>query len=511
MNTFLFKIFGTKKTIVKIAAVLSINALLFIVVDYLEVLRWFETVAKWYEANSEEIFTVKFWGGDDASLSVVIRSLGLLILGIIALILAAIRTSTATRQTNLSERGQNTERFQKAAAMLGDELLSLREAGIFALEELAKQDPKNHFMPVQKLLCAFIRDRSDQQRAIKGEDATSKATDINEALASLAAVRKAVLWFFVIKAPVNINDAYFEECIAIGAQLQSIVCDRNAFKKENFDRADFRHGSFSEVDFTKANLEKTDFSRAKANKGNFQNIVGIASKWRHANLRDSNFERAFIIDAVVYGANFSGSNLSKSNISFANAYLITLPLFTRFVVLMSMLITSTYIGLHALGPGSIDYNETTISWDGALYIVVLFLVQVRVFTSRLANNIITSITRRTPVVNVFLSRDMNFSFTNIQGINAQSANFLFADFSRSQMRNSTLQNTNFWRADFAKANLDEAGLCGAILNGANFSQATVTGTRLEKKWKHLFTLEQWKTVGVIDKKGNIVREPETDG
>ena len=44
----------------------------------------------------------------------------------------------ANRQTNISEQAADLDRFQKASQMLGDERLSVRQAGIISLSDLAK-------------------------------------------------------------------------------------------------------------------------------------------------------------------------------------------------------------------------------------------------------------------------------------------------------------------------------------------------------------------------------------
>ena len=89
------------------------------------------------------VWTFKFW----QVLSEILRNVGLFAIAPVGLWLAWDRSKTATREADTAtreaetaERGQNTDRFQKAAAMLGDVELSVREAGIFILKEIAEAD-----------------------------------------------------------------------------------------------------------------------------------------------------------------------------------------------------------------------------------------------------------------------------------------------------------------------------------------------------------------------------------
>src|ERR1051326_9028208 len=75
---------------------------------------------------------------------------------------AHLQAKTAIRQTEIAERGQNVERYAKAAEMIGSERLAVRQAGIYALRELALIDRKVSGQVVLRLLSGFCRDRDKQ-------------------------------------------------------------------------------------------------------------------------------------------------------------------------------------------------------------------------------------------------------------------------------------------------------------------------------------------------------------
>ena len=102
---------------------------------------------------------VMFWGwmSNGESGSTTIRNVALVLAGLVALPLAAWRGIVADRQAVTAQQGLLNERYQKAAEMLGNEVLSVRLAGIFALQRLATEHPGQYHVQVMRLFCAFIR------------------------------------------------------------------------------------------------------------------------------------------------------------------------------------------------------------------------------------------------------------------------------------------------------------------------------------------------------------------
>ena len=104
------------------------------------------------------------WLSEGASRSEVIRNVGLLIAGLVAFPLAIWRAlvadrqaAAAQRQTATAQQGLLNERYQKGADMLGSEILSVRLGGIYALQSLAWDYPKQYYVQCMRLLCAFVR------------------------------------------------------------------------------------------------------------------------------------------------------------------------------------------------------------------------------------------------------------------------------------------------------------------------------------------------------------------
>ena len=99
-----------------------------------------------------------------------LRNIGLLIAGVIALPLALWRSWLAERQTRISEQGLLRDRYQRGAEMLGNELLSARLGGIYALQKLAGDYPDEYHIQVVELFCAFVRHPAQAGQTIDRHD-----------------------------------------------------------------------------------------------------------------------------------------------------------------------------------------------------------------------------------------------------------------------------------------------------------------------------------------------------
>ena len=120
------------------------------------------------------------WLTNDESGSATIRNIGLVIAGSLAIPLAMWRAavadkqaSSAQHQTAIAQQGLLNERYQKAAEMLGSDVLSVRIGGVHTLRDLAVEQPNQYHVRVMRLLCAFARNPA-KGGADGGELATSR-------------------------------------------------------------------------------------------------------------------------------------------------------------------------------------------------------------------------------------------------------------------------------------------------------------------------------------------------
>jgi hypothetical protein len=76
------------------------------------------------------------------------------------------------RQLTITQEGQITDRFTKAIAQLGDDKLAVRLGGIYALDRIARDSPKDHW-PIVGVLTAYVREkkRENEPKAAQVQEA----------------------------------------------------------------------------------------------------------------------------------------------------------------------------------------------------------------------------------------------------------------------------------------------------------------------------------------------------
>ena len=89
--------------------------------------------------------------------SATLRNVGLLIAGFVALLIAGWRSWVAGRQADTAEQDLLNDRYQVGAEMLGNDVLAVRLGGIYALQRLAEEHPKQYHVQIMRLFCAFVR------------------------------------------------------------------------------------------------------------------------------------------------------------------------------------------------------------------------------------------------------------------------------------------------------------------------------------------------------------------
>ena len=125
------------------------------------------------------------------SVSTTIRNLGLVIGGVVAILLAVWRSTVAERQAETAQQSLLNERYQRAAEMLGNNVLSVRLGGISALERLAAEHPDQYHIQVMKLFCAFVRNPTrDEGVAARDEPQFMMSSLRDDVQAAMTAIGK---------------------------------------------------------------------------------------------------------------------------------------------------------------------------------------------------------------------------------------------------------------------------------------------------------------------------------
>jgi hypothetical protein len=246
----------------------------------------------------------------------IIQNLGLFILALAGLGLASWRSLTAHRQANaaldqaktalrqaeIAQSGQYVDRYAKAAQMLDSDRLAVRQAGIYALRELALVDPKNHKTLAIELLASFAKFRSSEELTKAGTQIDQKkvptAADIVDAVMNLARAREqadiSVSLESIDFISVNVLDHI---------DLHGIGFSRSTWYLVNSVGTKYRH-----CYFLAAKFEYCTFARCDFEFGWFPRTA-----FRSTTFRGSNLTRARFMGIELNQTTFEGCNLSGAS------------------------------------------------------------------------------------------------------------------------------------------------------------------------------------------------------
>ena len=234
--------------------------------------------------------------GPTESNSTTVRNIGFIVAGVLALVFAvwrgvlaqrqaktaeaqartALRQSrTAQRQADTAQQGLLNERYQRGAEMLGNEVLSVRLGGVYALQTLAEEHPEQYHVHIMRLFCAFAR------------NPTGKADD-------------TVLGYFQDGRPVpGIREDVQAVMDAIGSRTDAdIALERDDNYTLGLQNAKLQHVHLASLNLSGVNLAGADLSGAV--------------------LEGTNLSNAFLFDSILSYANLDGAILSNASLGRAN-------------------------------------------------------------------------------------------------------------------------------------------------------------------------------------------------
>lgn len=238
----------------------------------------------------------------------------------------------------VSQEGQITDRFSRAVDQLGSDDLTIRLGGIYALERIARDSPRD-YGPVMEVLTAFAR----QEAPVAGNAALTPVTAAPRVQPDVGAVLKVIgrrtpaqieveleegagcLDLTGISAvganliEANLRNTCWDRSDLRAAQLQRADLTGTTFNSSNLGQqaslsgADASGSSFSNANFAASDLSRADFSEANLQAANLS--FGILDG---TNLAEANLIQADLQGALLIGADLSGANLLGADFAFAS-------------------------------------------------------------------------------------------------------------------------------------------------------------------------------------------------
>lgn len=241
------------------------------------------------------VISFLFWDWLNAgdSRSNTIRNLVLVAAAVIGLPLALWRSHVATRQTEIAQSGLLNERYQKGAEMLGSKLLSIRLGGIYALQQLAQNHPREYHIHVMRLFCAFFRENISKSQGNEEVSENEKKLFLDNSEEDYGIFQGQITKWMPAPGFRKLN----EDC-------QAIV---DAFYLRTDTQIQVQENEEYLLDLTNLDLKWMDLRGAK-----FHNVDLTGTDLSGAILWGANFRKAFFVNTVMDHAGLDGSIFDSS-------------------------------------------------------------------------------------------------------------------------------------------------------------------------------------------------------
>ena len=191
-----------------------------------------------------------------------LRNVGVLIAGLFALLIAGWRSWVAGRQAKTAEQDLLNDRYQKGAEMLGNDVLSVRLGGIYALQRLADEHPEQYHIQIMRLFCAFVRfpcagigdaRTAQAESAPEGED-LKRREDVQAIMEAVAYRKRTSL---ALEQDLNYKlDLRF-------ANLCDIGIPGGLLSGANLFRANLTNAELMALDLSDSNLSRANLAGAR--------------------------------------------------------------------------------------------------------------------------------------------------------------------------------------------------------------------------------------------------------
>jgi uncharacterized protein YjbI with pentapeptide repeats len=345
---------------------------------------------------------------------------------VIALIFTGLSLLGTKNQLNISEQGQVTDRYNAAIANLGSSTIDIRLGGIYALQRLMIDSPRDR-PTIIAVLCAFVRDQSASGSQPVTASAGSLPTDLQAAVSIVGRAR-----------PASGGTATLVDLDR--ARLAGAHLDYLGFAGANLTSADL-----AAVDFSGARLQDSDLAEA-----DLTGAVLTGADLASANLAGARLARAHVNNANLSGADFRDADLTRADLSGAG---LSGASFAGAKLPLAILEGADLAGL-SFAAADLSGTDLTGADLRHGYLVAAQLTRGALFRARLSG-------------------------ADLTGADLTRADIRQGDFTRATLSEANLAHVSAFGArlrgaDLSGANLTHAVLNGADLVGANFSGADLT-------------------------------------
>jgi uncharacterized protein YjbI with pentapeptide repeats len=239
-------------------------------------------------------------------------------------------TALTLRAVELTEQGQVTDRYARAVEQLGSDKLDVRIGGIYALERVARDSPRDQ-PTIIEVLAAFIREHSHEQWPLTedGAEPPDRLTrpDVQAAATVIGRRTGQVTQFINLStanltradlALANLPDVNLAGAHLAGAHLGGANLTGARLAGANLTGANLPFAQLPQADLTDAHLAGAFLAEARLTRARLTRADLTGANLGHADLGDADLTDAHLDRADLTRADLTRAGLTDAHLDRAD-------------------------------------------------------------------------------------------------------------------------------------------------------------------------------------------------
>ncbi len=216
----------------------------------------------------------------------------------------------------LARKGNLTDRFSEAVRQLGHETAAVRSGGVYALEQVADEDPPTYARTVTDVLVAFVRDRTatrPSRRSVTPLSLTAPARTPRSGVTPADSTHFRIAVDESVQAALTVlsrrsGTAARGHIALVGLSLAGVSLQHARFDGADLNRTDLRNAVILDAELRGATLTGARLDGANL----------AAAQLARANLEGCSLRRATLYNAQLCEAGLRHADLQHANLSASN-------------------------------------------------------------------------------------------------------------------------------------------------------------------------------------------------
>jgi Pentapeptide repeats (8 copies) len=233
---------------------------------------------------------------------------------ILGILVASVGAFFTARTYWLNRRGQITDRFTRAVEQLGHEKIDVRLGGIYALEQIARDSPKQDHRTTMEVLTAFIRVRAPwppKRRAavfrwLMYDPSTQKRDTEDPSDPARPRPDADVMGALMVLGRRTIK---YDDALRLNLPRTDLRGALLRREEAQFTRARLRYANLRGAHLQGAHLDDAKLREVNLEGAHLRNANLKGASLKGANLKGANLEKADLRGAHLESANLDGANL----------------------------------------------------------------------------------------------------------------------------------------------------------------------------------------------------------